>query len=87
MKKIKWGFHLLPKCDVCAKFELCRLLGGPARECDATPHRQTEARTDRRTPGEYSANSGPAGLMPGPELSNSQPPSLPLKCKNILPPS
>ena len=24
----------------------------------------------RRTPGEYSANSGPAWLVPGPELSN-----------------
>ena len=33
-------------------------------------HVRTDARTDGRTPGEYSANSGPAGLVPGPELSN-----------------
>ena len=28
------------------------------------------AHTDARKPGEYSANSGPARLVPGPELSN-----------------
>ena len=60
-------FHLLTKCDVCAKFELCRLLGGPARESDA--------RTDAQTPGEYIANSGPAGLVPVPELSNTNEPN------------
>ena len=62
-KKIKRDFHIPPKANTCAKFELCRLLGGLARECDG--------RTDGRTPGEYSANSGPARLVPGPELSNS----------------
>ena len=44
-RKIKLVSHLIPKFDICAKFELCRLLGGPARECD----RQTDARqTDPR---------------------------------------
>ena len=41
-KKIKWDFHLLPKCDVCVKVDLCRLLGGLARKCDA--NRQTDTR-------------------------------------------
>ena len=40
-KKIEWDFHLPPKADTCAKFQLSRLLGGLARECDA----QTDART------------------------------------------
>ena len=31
---------------------------------------RTYTSTDRQTPGEYSANSGPAQLGPGPELSN-----------------
>ena len=31
---------------------------------------RTDVQTDRQTPGENSANSGPAGLVPGPELSN-----------------
>ena len=35
-----------------------------------TPDVRTYACTHRRTPGEYSANSGPARLVPGPELSN-----------------
>ena len=69
-KKIKWYFYLLPKCDVSAKFELWSLLGGPARECDIHTHAQTDAQTDIQTPGEYWANSGPASLVPGPELSN-----------------
>ena len=30
----------------------------------------THASTDAQTPGEYNANSGPARLVPGPELSN-----------------
>ena len=54
-KKFKRNFPLLPKCDVCAKFELCRLLGGPARECD----RWTDVRTDRHMPGENRAKSPP----------------------------
>ena len=38
-----------------------------------TDRRQTDAtQTDRQTPGEYSANSGPAWLVPGPELSNKK---------------
>ena len=65
-KKFEWDFHLPPKANTCVKFQLSRLLGGLARECDG----RTDARTDGRTPGEYSANSGPAGLVPGPELSN-----------------
>ena len=51
---------------ICAKAQLCGLRGGPARECYA----QIQAQTDRRTPGENRANSGLAGLVPGPELSN-----------------
>ena len=39
-----------------------------ARLESVTHDRQTDA---RQTPGEYSANSGPAGLVPGPELSNN----------------
>ena len=54
-KKFKRNFPLLPKCDVCAKFELCRLLGGPARECD----RWTDVRTDRHMPGENRAKPPP----------------------------
>ena len=38
-KKNKWNFHLLPKCDIYSKFELCRLLGGRAGECYAKLHR------------------------------------------------
>ena len=60
-------FHLPPYADTVAKFQLSRLLGGPARECDAA---QTDRKTDRRTPDENSANSGPAWLVPGPELTN-----------------
>ena len=37
---------------------------------ESVTYRHTDARTHRQTPGEYSANSGPAGLVPGPELSN-----------------
>ena len=66
----KWKFHLLPKCDVCAKAQLCWLLWGPARECDRQADRRTDARTDAQTPGENRANSGPAGLVQGPEFSN-----------------
>ena len=46
-KKVKWDFHLLPKADTFAKFQLSRLLGGLAREC----YRQTDRRTDRQTDG------------------------------------
>ena len=67
-KKFKRDFHLPPKANTSAKFQLSRLLGGLARECDG----QTDGRTHGRTPGEYSANSGPAGLVPGPEFSNSE---------------
>ena len=42
-KKIKWNFDILLNCDVGAKFELCRLLEGPARECDAQADRQRHA--------------------------------------------
>ena len=34
-KKSKLIFLLPPKCNICAKFDLCMLLGDPARECDA----------------------------------------------------
>ena len=34
IQKTKWGFHPISKFDICIKFELCRLLGGPAREYD-----------------------------------------------------
>ena len=38
---------------------------------ESVTYAQTHRRqTDAQTPGEYSANSGPAGLVPGPELSN-----------------
>ena len=37
---------------------------------DVQTYAQTDVRTDAQTPGENSANSGPAGLVPGPELSN-----------------
>ena len=43
-KKIKSDLYLLPKCGICAEFELSRLLGGLARECDV----QTDRQTDRR---------------------------------------
>ena len=39
-------------------------------QLESVTHGRTDARTYGRTPGEYSANSGPAGLVPGPELSN-----------------
>ena len=56
-----WDLHLPPKADTCAKFQLSRLLGGSARECDAQTHRRTDRRTDiqtdAQTPGEDSANS------------------------------
>ena len=42
------------------------MLGGPARECDA----QQTTNGQHPMPGEYRANSGPARLVPGPELSN-----------------
>ena len=66
-KKINWNFHLPPKCDIHAKFELSRLLGSLARECDI----QTDRQTDARTPGETRANPGTAWLVLGPELSSS----------------
>ena len=65
-KKIELDFHLPPTGDTCVEFQISRLLGGLARECDARTHR----RTDAQTPGENSANSVPAGLVPGPELIN-----------------
>ena len=57
------NFHIGPKVGLCDKFQLDWFAGGLARECDAN-------RMDGQTPGENSANSGPAGLVPGPELSN-----------------
>ena len=33
-KKFEWDFHIPPKADICAKFQLSRLPGGLARECD-----------------------------------------------------
>ena len=68
-KKFKWDFHLLPKAKTCTKFQLSRLLGGLAREYDGRTYARTYARTHVRTPGENSANSGPAGLVPRPEFS------------------
>ena len=67
-KKNLRDFYLLPKYDVCAKFELYWLLGSTAREYEAK--RQTP---DRQTLGENNANFGPARLVPGPELSNMSP--------------
>ena len=37
---------------------------------DRRTDRHTDRQTDIQTPGENSANSSPAGLVPGPELSN-----------------
>ena len=68
-KNIEWDFHLLSKVDTCGKFQLSRLLWDPARECDVHTYRQTDRQMYAQTPGENSANSGPAGLVPGPELS------------------
>ena len=42
-KKIKWVSHLLPKCDICAKAQLCMLLEGLARECDVPTDERTHA--------------------------------------------
>ena len=58
-------FHLPPKCDIHAKFELSRLLEGRARECDAA-----ERTYAGQTPGETRANQGTASLVLGLELSN-----------------
>ena len=66
-KKNKWDFHISHKSDTSAKFELCRLLGGLAKDCDAAIQMPDRRQTQ---PGEYSDNSGPAGLVPGPEFSN-----------------
>ena len=41
------------------------------RRMHAQTHARTDARTHRQTPGEYSANSGPAWQVPGPELSKT----------------
>ena len=65
-KKGKWNFYLHPKADTYAKFQLSRLHGGLARECDI----QTDIQTYKQMPGEIRANSGLAQLVPGPELSN-----------------
>ena len=56
--------HIGPQVGSCAKFQLDWLIGGQARECDAGCCRQT------MPPFENSANSGPASLVPVPELSN-----------------
>ena len=48
-QKIEWDFHLPPKADTCAKFQLSRLLGSLARECDAQTHRHTHRHTHRQT--------------------------------------
>ena len=51
-----WDLHLPPKADTSAKFQLSRLPGSCARECDARTHGRTHARTDARsTPGQTSA--------------------------------
>ena len=42
------GFSSTPKANTCAKFQLSRLLGGQARECDVRTHARTDARTYRR---------------------------------------
>ena len=65
-----WDFHLPPKAETCAKFQLSSLLGSLARECDAQTDAQTHRHTDSRMPGENSANPGFASLVLGPELSN-----------------
>ena len=41
-KKIRLKFSSLPKCDIHATFELCRLLGSRARDCDAAAGRQVK---------------------------------------------
>ena len=41
---------------------------------ESVAHGRTDGRTDAQMPGENSANSGPAGLVPGPELSNENQP-------------
>ena len=56
-KKFEWDFHIPPKADTHAKFQLSRLAGGLARECDARTDVRTHRRTDAQTPGEDSANS------------------------------
>ena len=53
---------------ICAEFQLSSF---PAQLKSVTPHRCTDVYTDAQTPGENSANSGPAWLVPGPELSNT----------------
>ena len=55
--------HIGPKVGLCAKFPLDWLIGGHARECDITGWPWTP-------PCENRANSGPASLVPVPELSN-----------------
>ena len=50
------------KLGIHAKFELSRLLGSRARECDAA----------RQTPGETRANPGTAWLVLGSELIIAQ---------------
>ena len=62
-KKLKSDFHLLPK----AKFQVSRLLGA---QLESVTDVRTDLQTDVQTPGENSANSGPAGLVPRLELSN-----------------
>ena len=57
--------HIGPKVGFFAKFQLDWLTGSRATECDG----QLGGQTTGQTPGEYSANSGPARLVPGPELS------------------
>ena len=39
-----WDLHIPPKADTCAKFQLSRLLGGSARDCDVQTYRLTHAR-------------------------------------------
>ena len=67
-KKFEWDFHLPPKVDTCAKFQLSRLLGGPARECDArqTPDaQQTDAHRQVKI-----VLTQPCSAGLGPELGN-----------------
>ena len=66
-KKFEWDFHLPPKADTCAKFQLSRL---PGVQLESVTDRRTDRQTHAQMPGENSANSGPARLVP--ELSNYQ---------------
>ena len=44
-------------------------------QLESVTYVRTHGWTDGQTPGEYRANSGPAGLVPVPELSNTNEPN------------